>query len=260
VAERGPLASFQVEARTSCGLRLFCRVAGQYRLASLVKPHRTLAETTTPDGQRLTLHERDHVYTIRLNGRGLMDSSAAASELLLGQLAIASAAMPANPRVLIGGLGLGFTLQRVLEKTGPTADIHVAELIPAVVDWNRERLLGLNGESLHDPRVQVIVDDVWHVIEYAPAATYDAILLDIDNGPIALVQRQNSRLYNRTGIAQLVSALKPGGRLAIWSAGRDKAFAERLAGAGLRVTIVPAKHHANARQHSYIIYVADKAR
>jgi spermidine synthase len=222
-----------------------------------VKPHHTLAETTTPDGARLSLHEHDGVYAIRLNGRGLMDSSAAASELLLGEWAVAGFA---QPRVLMGGLGLGFTLRRVLETTRSAAVVEVVELIAAVVDWNREHLLRLNGLSLLDPRVRVIIDDVWNVIAAAAPESYDAIVLDIDNGPVAMVQRQNARLYDAGGLGRVAAALRPGGRAAFWSAGRDASFSRRLARAGFHVTIMPAKCHAGARRQSCTIYLGQKRR
>ena len=116
-------------------------------LTRLMKPNRKLAETTTPDGARLTLHEHDGTYCIRLNTEELMHSSVHASELRLGELATASLASHAHPWVLIGGLGLGFTLKAVLEKLGPESTVHVAELIPAVVAWNREFLSSQIGRA-----------------------------------------------------------------------------------------------------------------
>jgi len=183
----------------------------------------------------------------------------ATSERLLGDLALESPAARTNPRILIGGLGLGFTLDRVLQTTGPAAIIDVVELIPAVVDWNRDHLLDLNGKCLRDPRVNVIIDDVATVIARAPAGTYDSILLDIDNGPIALVQRQNASLYDHAGITQIIRALKRGGRVAIWSAGRNQRFHDRLTGWGLSVKLVPAKTHGRAKQAANTIYVVDRA-
>jgi len=224
-----------------------------------MKPTHTLAETTTTDGARLSLHERDHVFTIRLDGRALMDSSVAASEILLGELAATSSASRVQPRLLIGGLGLGFTLRRALEVAPPDAIVEVAELIPAIVAWNREHLLALNGESLRDPRARVLVEDVWRVITRAPPATYDAIALDIDNGPVAMVQRPNARLYKAPGLARILTALRPGGRVAIWSASRDDTFATRLGRSGLNVSVVPAKTHASARRHSSVIYLGEKS-
>jgi len=193
-----------------------------------------------------------------MNGQGLMHSSATTSELQLGELAMAQFSEQSAPCILIGGLGLGFTLKSVLEKAGAQATIQVAELIPQIVEWNRTFLSGVNGVLLNDSRVEVIVEDVWDVITRAGPARYDAILLDIDNGPTALVQKQNTRLYNRVGLQRIAAALKPGGRVAIWSARPDRAFADRLSEVGFKVEGVPAKLYPNAKRATYTIYVADK--
>jgi spermidine synthase len=224
-----------------------------------MKPERKLAETTIRSGARLMLHEHDGNYAIRLNGQTLMLSAQSASELLLGELAVAGLANQPAPSVLIGGLGLGFSLRSVLAKTGPTATVHVAELIPQVVDWNREFLAAMNGKLVDDPRVTIFDDDVWNILANTARDRYDALLLDIDNGPTAMVQQPNARLYSAKGIRLMWLALKPGGRAAIWSAARDHAFADRLAAAGFRVEAIPAKLYANAKRCGCTIYVADKS-
>ena len=223
-----------------------------------MKPTRKIAETRTPDGARLALYEHDGSYCIRLGQQELMHSSLSVSELRLGELATERLVSHAHPSVLIGGLGLGFTLRSVLKALGPDATVQVAELIPAVVDWNREFLSGLNGALLDDPRVEVIVADVWEVIARAGRSHYDAVMLDIDNGPDGLVQKQNDRLYGRDGLQRLASALKPGGRAAIWSAWLDKGFVHRLSKAGFMVQAIPAKLHTNAKRCAYTIFVGDK--
>lgn len=223
-----------------------------------MKPNIKLAETRMPDGARMTLHSHDGSFCIRLDGRDLMHSLTAASELLLGDLALAPFAQSASPRVLISGLGLGFTLKRVLEKTYAHAVVHVAELMPEVVEWNRTFMAGLNGSLLQDPRVTVLVEDVGVVLARASRAPYDAILLDVDNGPAAMVMPGNTRLYDNRGLQRLGQALKPGGRIALWSAGIDRAFAKRFATAGFKVEAVPARLHATSKSSSYMIYVADK--
>jgi|SRR5579862_3145981 len=187
-----------------------------------------------------------------------MNSACSASELLLGELAVAVLADQPTPSVLIGGLGLGFSLQSVLAKTGPTATVHVAELIPQVVDWNREFLAAVNGTLLDDPRVTIFTDDVWSILTHATPDRYDAIVLDIDNGPMAMVQQPNARLYNPKGIRLMMMALKSGGRAAIWSAAPDHAFADRLAQAGFQVKAIPAKLYASAKRYGCTIYIADK--
>jgi len=223
-----------------------------------MKPHVKLAETRMPDGARLTLHSHDGSFCIRLDGRDLMHSMTAASELVLGDLATSALATGAAPRILIGGLGLGFTLKRVLEKAGARAVVHVAELMPEVVEWNRTHLAGLNGALLKDARVKILVEDVGVVLARAAREPYDAILLDVDNGPAAMVLPGNTRLYDNRGVQQMWAALKPAGRVAIWSAGPDRAFARRFAQSGFKVEVVPARLHATSKSSSYVIFVGDK--
>lgn len=223
-----------------------------------MKPNIKLAEAMTPDGGMLVLYEHDGTFCIRLNGEELMHSSVATSEVLLGQLAAEHIANCNDPCVLIGGLGLGFTLRSVLENGGPEVQVHIAELMPAVVSWNREFLNHLNGSLLDDPRVHLFIEDVWHVIARAGRAKYDAVLLDIDNGPIAMVQKKNSRVYDMSGLKQIAAVLKPGGRIAIWSAHQDHGFADRLAEIGFHVKIVPAKLYDTAKRCAYTIFVGDK--
>jgi spermidine synthase len=227
-----------------------------------MKPHVKLAEATAPDGLRLTLHRHDDTFCIRINGMVLMNSGATASETLLGELAVSRplAVLNPAPRILVGGLGLGFTLRRVLEGVGPEARLIVAELIPAVVDWNRSFLRGLNGALLDDPRVEVIPADVGEILRRSPEDNYDVVLLDVDNGPLAMVQRENKGLYSHAGISSIARVVRRGGRAAIWSASRDDGFADRLAAGGFAVDAVPARTHATARRAAHIIYVADKVK
>ncbi|MBK8476060.1 MAG: spermine synthase [Opitutaceae bacterium] len=223
-----------------------------------MKPHRLLAEARTPDGGCLTLHEHDGSFCIRLGGRELMHSKAAASELALGHVGTARLEPGRKARVLIGGLGLGFTLRSALERSGPDVAVEVAELVPAIVEWNRGHLGALNGHLLEEGRVLVRVGDVFDFVRRAEPASYAAILLDIDNGPSAMVQAANARLYDRRGLQMLAAALAPGGRLVVWSAGEDRAFEQRLAQAGFRVETVPVKIHAGARQSAGRLFVGDK--
>ena len=223
-----------------------------------MKPERKLAETIIRPGLHLTLHEHDGSYAIRVNGKPLMHSRLTASELLLGELAVDRQTERPGLRVLIGGLGLGYSLRGVLDVTNATAAIHVAELLPAVVAWNREFLAALNGALLDDPRVTIFSGDVRSLLARAALTPYDAILLDIDNGPMALVQRSNARIYSPKGIRRLLAALKPGGRAAIWSASPDQAFADRLTEAGCHVETVPAKLYPAAKRHGCLLYLADK--
>jgi spermidine synthase len=223
-----------------------------------MKPFRTLAEMRTPDGSRLTLHEHDGEHFMKLNGRQLMSTSSTASELLLAQEACARIASTDDARVLIGGLGLGFTLKRVLDLVGPAARVQVAELLAEVVAWNRDLLGGVNGKLLQDARVEVLVADVFAVIRRAGPAHYDAIMLDVDNGPTSFVQTRNSRIYNRRGLGLIFRALKPGGRVAFWSAVDEPDFQRTLVRAGFGVDVWPAKAHDRARQSPHRIYVAER--
>ncbi len=224
-----------------------------------MKPNRILAETLTPDGGRLVLYEHDRAFCIRLNGQQLMHSSVSASELLLGELAAEQLPLHSESLCLLGGLGLGFTLKSFLKKAGPGAKVQVAELIPAIVDWNRTLLLQVNGALLEDPRVDILLQDASTAIVNAAPEQYDAIALDLDNGPIAMVQKQNSRLYGVKGLQRIARALKPGGHALFWSAGTAPAFAERLAQAGFQSKVIPAPLYAGAKRCAVSIYVAEKS-
>ncbi len=160
---------------------------------------------------------------------------------------------------LVGGLGLGFTLKSLLARGGPRAKVQVAELIPQIVDWNRNLLAHLNGKLLDDPRVEVLLRDVWTVIAGAEPAQYDVLVLDTDNGPTAMVQKQNTRLYSSKGLQQIANVLKPHGRALFWSARPDPAFAQRLARAGFDVEEVPAPLYLGAKRNAVSIYVAEKS-
>jgi spermidine synthase len=223
-----------------------------------MKPERKLAETTTREGARLALYEHDGSYAIRLDGQTLMHSAISASELLLGELAVKGLTDQSPSCVLIGGLGLGFSLKSVLAKTAPASTIHVVELIQQVVEWNREFLNAVNGTLVDDPRVTIFNDDVWNVLARAKKEQYDAIVIDIDNGPAAMVQKPNFRLYREHGIRLMLAALKPGGRAVIWSAARDYPFADRLTEAGFQVEAIPAKLYPNAKRCGCTLYIADK--
>ena len=225
-----------------------------------MKPFRNLAETRTPDGSRFSLHEHDGEYFLKLNGRQLMSTTSTTSELLLAQLPCEGLRGRADACVLIGGLGLGFSLRRVLELAGKHAAVQVAELLPEVVAWNRDFLRAVNGALLDDRRVKVIVGDVFEIIRRAAPASYDVILLDVDNGPTSFVQAQNSRLYNRRGLDTIACALKPGGKVAFWSACPEPGFVESLARSGFKTDAVPAKAHDRAKRFAHMIYVAERQR
>lgn len=221
-------------------------------------PFRNLAEARTPDGSRLTLHEHDGDYFIKLDGRQLMSSTSTTSELLLAEHACEHLTRHREPRVLIGGLGLGFSLKRVLEMVGKGAVVEVAELVPQVIDWNRQLLDAVNGRLLRDPRVRVLAADVFALLRNAKHGSYNAILLDVDNGPTSFVQTKNSRLYNRRGLAVIRNALSPNGRVAFWSAEPEPAFLDSLRRAGFDAQEVPAKAHERAKRFAHRIYVGER--
>ncbi|WP_269523891.1 spermine synthase [Coraliomargarita parva] len=223
-----------------------------------MKPRIKLDESKTPDGVSMALYEHDGAYSISLRGQELMHSKAAASELRLGELGVEHLGEAKAPRILIGGLGLGFTLKSVLAGVGPDAKVEVVELLEQVVTWNRERLQDLNGGLLDDPRVSVRVADAVPLLRKSHPNTYDAILLDVDNGPTGMVKVSNNSLYSQKGMRQVRSALKPGGRVVVWSAGEDPHFKESLKRAGYRVGVVPAKVHERAKRAAYILYVGDR--
>lgn len=224
-----------------------------------MKPSVTLAQTTLPGGATLSLCTRDGHYSLRVAGRELMGTVAASSEMRLAELGCDKLGAGRAVRVLIGGLGLGFTLRRVLDLVGPDATVDVAELLPEVVDWNREWLQSVNGRLLADPRVSVVIDDVLAVLARADAGRYDAILLDVDNGPPAsIVDPATSRLYADQGFAAVWRALRPGGRAVFWSASADRAFVRRLTRAGFRATAVGAQAHPRAKRETHTLFIADR--
>ena len=229
-----------------------------------MKPVHNLAEARTPDGSKFSLHEHDGEYFLKLNGLQLMSTTSTLSERRLADYACTedvAAGRVAPTRVLIGGLGLGYSLQRVLELVGPKAEVVVAELLPEVVQWNREFLESVNGHLIDDPRVTIHVGDVFELIQEAAEETiapWDAILLDTDNGPDALVQPQNRQMYSRRGFAMLWHGLSPGGRVAFWSATREQGFESRLRRDGFRTEWYAVPAHERAKRAAHRVYVGER--
>jgi len=205
----------------------------------------------------MALYEHDGKYCISYAGQELMHSGANASEILLGEIGVELLERDATARILIGGLGLGFTLRSVLAGTGPNVVVELIELLPEIVSWNRVYLKSLNGELLDDPRLEIHTTDVVGYVRKAERARYDVILLDVDNGPVAMVSETNVSLYSNTGLRWLRGSLKPEGRAVFWSAGPDLRFEDRLKRAGFRVSKVPAKVHAGSKRAAYLLYVAN---
>lgn len=199
-----------------------------------------LDQTALPDGGVLKLARRGDEFSIRLGGAELMNSRLSASEEALATLSCARIADRTAPRILIGGLGMGFTLRAALGVLGPKARVVVAELLPSVVAWARGPMADLFAGSLDDPRVSVEVADVAKVIA---DGRWDAILLDVDNGPEAMTQSANDGLYGVGGLAAARRGLKGGGVLAVWSQGPEPAFAKRLKRGGFDVEEVKVAAH-----------------
>ena len=185
-------------------------------------------------GGTLRLIRRGSEYSIMLGSNELMNSRLSGSEEALATVTCARLKGRARPQLLIGGLGMGFTLRAALAELPPEAGVTVAELVPAVVDWARGPMADIFAGSLDDRRVAIHVGDVAALIGGA-RADFDAILLDVDNGPDGLTRAANDRLYDRDGLATAKAALRPGGVLAVWSSGADPAFTQRLRKAGFAV-------------------------
>jgi len=199
-----------------------------------VKPWEVLGRTRTPDGTELTLIRHPSEYLILANGQSLMSSRRHSSEDALAVLGCDRARTLARPRVLIGGLGMGFTLRAALDILPPAARIVVAELVPAVLAWNHGPLGALAKHPLDDPRVRIEEGDVGATMRSSPGR-FDAVLLDVDNGPTALTASSNAGLYDSEGVAAARASLRPGGVLAVWSVKVDRGFEQRLRAGGFSV-------------------------
>jgi spermidine synthase len=188
------------------------------------------------------------------NGKSLMSSRMHGSEQALAALALRRRQVP-DASVLVGGLGMGFTLRATLDLLPEDATVVVAELVPAVVEWNRGALGTLAGHPLRDARVRVEIGDVADTLQSSPGA-FDAVLLDVDNGPDAFTAATNARLYNDQGLAAARAALKPGGILAVWSAWEDRRFEQRLRYAGFVVDIERVRGRLKKGGPKHTIFLA----
>ena len=200
-----------------------------------MNPWRLLDRAQTPgNGLELRLYQRDTEFSIKAGNYELMNSRIYGSEDALAKLACQKITNHPRARVLIGGLGMGYTLRTALDGLGAKAQVAVAELVPAVVRWNRGFLADLAGSPLADHRVSIHEADVAQMIK-AAKGDYNAILLDVDNGPQGLTRKDNDWLYGLEGLTTAFAALRPEGVLAVWSSGPDPAFARRLRKAGFKV-------------------------
>lgn len=216
-----------------------------------------LGSARVPDGVEMRLMRRGHEFTILLERTELMSSRASASEEALATMTCARLAGRPAPQLLIGGYGMGFTLRAALKVLGPDAGVTVAELVPEIIDWARGPMAELTAGCLDDPRVVLVKDDV-ALLMISAREGYDAILLDVDNGPDGLTRAGNDHLYGPRGLLAAKAALRPGGILAIWSAEPDAAFTARLGQAGFEVEEVTVRERPNGKGARHVIWFARK--
>jgi len=222
-----------------------------------MKKATVLEQVTTPDGSTQALVERDGHYMIWVNGRELMSSRHAFSEEQLGVLGCQPLRNRRAARVLIGGLGLGFTLRAALANLAADARVIVAELMPQVVEWNRNPAYALASAALANRRTEVVIGDVAALIAKS-VARFDAILLDADNETTSMNTAGNSHLYRPAGLASIARALTPEGSVVFWSVGDDPQLVKRLATAGFVVESHRVKKHATAKSGGYHVLVVAK--
>jgi len=224
-----------------------------------MQPWRTLDAVGTPDGRELVLAQRGDMFLIEVDGEELMSSRTHGSEEDLARLAVAALGDRAAPRVLVGGLGMGFTLRTTLDSLAgrPGATVVVAEVFPAVVAWNRGPLAHLARRPLDDPRVLVAEGDVAERL--ANDEPYDAVLLDVDNGPDAFTLDGNRHLYTAAGLERLRRALAPGGVLAVWSASDDPRFEDRLRRARFTTRVHRVRARAGGKGSRHAIFLGQRS-
>jgi spermidine synthase len=219
--------------------------------------HKLIGTAQVPDGVEMRLMQRGAVFTIFLADNELMSTRVSASEEALATMTCERLSGSPAPQLLIGGYGMGYTLRAALAVLGEDASVTVAELVPEIIEWARGPMRGLTADCLDDERVVLVRDDVAMLINTASHA-YDAILLDVDNGPDGLTRRINDYLYSEYGLEAANTALRPGGILAVWSAEPDPAFADRLRGADFAVEEVRVRERANGKGSNHVIWFARK--
>ena len=219
-----------------------------------MKKWTSIDQALTPDGKTISLDEHDGSYTIRVDGAALMSTRQHGSEEKLAELACAHVQGVSGARVLIGGLGFGFTLQAALAALVPDAAVVVAEILTAVIRWNRDPAFHLAADAMADPRVIVLEKDVLEVMR-GERGGFDSIIMDVDNGPMALSTEGNGRLYDERGLKLLRAALRPGGVAAFWSAAPDTEFERRLIRAGFVVDVHHCRSRASSGGRRHIIFL-----
>lgn len=221
-----------------------------------MKPRELLGTAQIPGGEELRLYKRDTDFIIALGANELMSSRLSGSEEALALLTIDRLQNQGTPHLLIGGYGMGFTLRAALARLGAQARVTVVELLPEIIEWARGPMAELAAGCLDDPRVDLIMRDVSRAISATHERRYDAILLDVDNGPDGLTRADNDHIYSLLGLQEAKAALKPGGVLAIWSAAPDERFARRLKHAGFQVEEVRVRAGRGGRGARHIIWFA----
>lgn len=218
-----------------------------------MQPHVTLDSFDTPEGRPVSLHRQGTDFYIRIDGEELMSTRRRSSEIALAKMACRPWAQAGAPAVLIGGLGLGFTVAAALEVLPESARVEVAEIFPQIVRWNREHPDDF-GKPLTDTRVRVHERDVCDVVAQASPGTYAAIMLDVDNGPEASSLESNGRLYTTAGLRRLRRALAPRGILAVWSAAPDREFARRMSRERFETTVETVRaHRSKSSRHTIFL-------
>jgi len=212
-------------------------------------PREVLGESITPDGAPITLTREGVALVVRVDNVPLMSSRVHGSEEALAEIGCKDLRSQPGARVLVGGLGMGFTLRAVLDALGADAEVVVAELLPSIVEWNRGPLGPLAGAPLDDRRTKLVVGDVAALVKKA-SAEFDAILLDVDNGPEAFTVATNAWLYGRAGLAAMRAALRPRGRVVVWSAIESEPFERALRTAGFEVEVLPVRARGAVRKGS----------
>ena len=219
-----------------------------------MKPYERLGEARTPNGTVIALYRHDGAYLIRADGVELMSTRRHLSEDRLAEVACAPLREVPRARVLIGGLGLGFTLRAALRLLREDAEVVVAELVAEVIAWNADPRYELSVEAMRDPRVRIVHDDVTAVLRANPGG-FDAIMLDTDNGPEGMLISENARLYAARGVASTVAALRAGGSIVYWSVGEDPGFVATLRRAALDVRSLHVRAH-DTTGPMHTLYVA----
>lgn len=226
-----------------------------------MKPYVKIAESTMPDGTHYSLHQHDGKIYLKYNGNELMSTAMTFSEQQLAEigcqyLLAGLPTRPAHPKVLIGGLGLGFTLKRTLELVGSPATVDVAELMPPLIEWNRTHLVEFNGPLLEDPRTSILQGDLFDIVSKKKPASYDALILDIDNTPDDLITKGNARLYSPGFLEKLRQVITPQGCVAYWLSEPAPKFKKLLLQAGFAVEEFASRPHEKSKRSRHCILLA----